>query len=317
MWYVPNVGEREMLKDFLLSQGVVLGIYSNVVVPDGSTVIGTLVELPTGGGEGYAPVALTRDLIETLETAAKWYVSQDAAGKAKGQYGLAASPVAWVFNAVDVAHVLTAYGIFAYTWVLPFDAGSKEIKVGDTIKSAGGATGIVTAVELQGTGTWGAGTAAGYLKIMTKTGAFVNNENIFVQGEVATLNATPTVPGSGYAIGDLFLITTGGEKAVGVVLTVDGGGGVLSIGTVPAAGGRNYTTGTGKVTAKITGGGDNALTVNIAALASAAYAQTNTGAAADASKQLLAVEPFSAGKPIDTVTQQITFLPIFTYSTAP
>lgn len=315
--YFPNEGEKEILKNQLLNEAVVLGLYKNVVVPDGSTLVATLTELLATGGRGYAPIALTRDLIETLATTAKWYISTDANGKASAQYGLAATPQAWTFNAVDVADVTTVYGIFAYTWVLPFDAGAKEIKVGDTIKGVTSlATGIVTAVEVQ-SGTWAAGTAAGNLKIMTKTGTFQDGENITVLGAIATLVAAPTVAGLGYAIGDLFSITTGGEFGVGVVLTVGGGGAVATVGVVPATPGRNYTAGVGRATVKITGAGNDALTVEIATLAVTVYAVTNTAAVADASKKILWVEAFAAGTLIDTVGQKVGYLPIFTGSSAP
>lgn len=318
-WYVPNEGEKEWLKSFV-PLGVNLGLYSNLVVPDGSLTIASLTELLATGGRGYAPIALSRDLLETVETTAKWYISQDSAGKAKGQYGLAATPQAWTFNAVDVADVTTVYGIFAYVWVLPFDTGVKEIKVGDTIKGGtSAATGLVTDVEVQ-SGTWAAGTAAGNLKIMTKTGTFQNNENIYVQGEIATFVAAPTAAGDTYSVGDTFkIVQSGADGGVGVVLTLTGGDNtpVATIGVNPGAGGRNYTVGAGKVTAKLNGGGNDALTVEIATLATAAYAQTNTLATADASKKIVGVEAFSAGTLIDTVGQQITALPIFNLSTAP
>ena len=318
--YVPNVGEKEMLKDFLLSQAIVLGLYKNVVVPDGSTIMATLTEMTTGGGEGYAQIPLINVLNEVAPATGQWYISLDVNGKASAQYGLTATPQAWTFNAFDVADVETVYGIFGYTWVLPFDLGAKEIKVGRTIKGAtSGATGIVTAVDVQ-SGTWAGGTAAGYLKIMTKTGTFQDDENILISGEPSVLAGAPTAAGLGYAAGDLFKITTGGTGAVGVVVAVGGGGAVTTVELVTApeiVSGTGYTTGAGKVTAKITGAGNDALTVNITTLASVAYAVTNTGATADASKQLLFVEAFSAGTLINTVGQQVTYLPVITFSTAP
>lgn len=318
--YVPNVGEREALKDFLLSQGIVLGLYKTSVVPDGSTVMSTLSELTTGGGEGYAQIPLNNVLNETAPASGKWYVYLDANGKAAAQYGLTAIPQAWTFNAQDVADVETVYGIFGYTWVLPFDTGAKEIHVGQTIKGAtSGATAVVTTVEVQ-SGTWAGGDAAGNLKIMTKTGTFQNNENIIISGEPSVLNATPTAAGTGYAVGDLFKITTVGSDAIGVVTAVGGAGAVTGVVLVTGphlTSGYGYTTGTGKATVKITGSGDDALTVNITTLASAAYALTNTGATADASKQLLFLEPLSAGTPITLVGQQVTYLPLITFSTSP
>jgi hypothetical protein len=317
-WYICNEGEREWLKSFL-PLGVNLGLYSNLVVPDGSLTVAGLTELLATGGRGYAQIPLTRDLLETVETTAKWLISQDSAGKAKGQYGLVATPQPWTFNAVDVADATTVYGIFAFIWVLPFDAGSKEIKVGDTIKGGTSlATGLVTAVEVQ-SGTWAAGTAAGYLKIMTKTGTFQNDEDIYRAGEIATFVAAPTAAGDTYSVGDTFKVVTGGEDGVGTVLTLTGGDNspVATIGVNPGFGGRNYTVGAGKVTTKLYGGGNDALTVEIATLATAAYAVSNTGVTGDAHKKLIGVEAFAAGTLIDTVGQIINVLPIFNLATAP
>ena len=311
--YAPNVGEREMLKDQLLSQALVLGLYKNVITPDGNTTIDTLTELLKGGGEGYAQIALSRDIVEDAPASGKWYISTDANGKAVAQYGLAAAPQAWTFNAQDVADSETVYGIFLFTWVLPFDQGAKEIRVGDTIKGAtSGATGIVTCVEVQ-SGAWGAGTAAGNLKIMTKTGTFQDNENIIVLGEVGTLNATPTAGGNGYALGDLVEIAAGGAGAR-VVVTAEAGGIVSAVAL--ATGGHGYTTGAGKATTKITGAGNNDLTVNITALASAIYAVVATGAGGDAQRKLRFTENQSAGTAIVAVGQQVTYLPLISLSTS-
>jgi hypothetical protein len=314
--YVPNVGEKEALKDFLLSQAIVLGLYKAPLVGDGSLTIDSLEELPTGGGRGYAQKALTNNLVEGAAAADKWAIAVNAAGKAEGQYHNAA--LEWVFNTVDVADANTAYGIFGYTWILPFDAGSKEIKVGDTIKGGtSAATGIVTAVEIN-SGTWAAGTAAGYLKIKTKTGTFINDENIYVAGEIATLVAAPTAAGDTYSVGDTFKITTGGEGGVGFVLTLTGGDNspVATIGVNPGSGGRNYTVGAGKATVKLNGGGNDALTVEIATLATAAYAVANTGITGDAHRKLLYIEPFSTGKLVEINGQKITYVPKTTLSSA-
>ena len=186
------------------------------------------------------------------------------------------------FNANDVADVPRSMA-FAFSWFLPFDTGCKEIKVGDTIKGGtSGATGIVTRVCLP-SGTWAAGTAAGYLNIKTKTGTFQDGENIYVVGEIATLVAAPTAAGDVYSVGDLFQIT-GGEGAVGVVLTLTGGDNtpVATIGIVPGAGGKGTPWAPARPPRRSPGGGNDALTVEVATLATAAYAVTNTGVTADA-----------------------------------
>jgi hypothetical protein len=305
--YVPNEGEKEALKAILQTEALVVGLYKTAIIPDGNTTFLTLTEMPTGGGRGYVAKELTNDLVEAALAANKWFIYTNALGKGEGAYHNA--PLSWSFNAVDVADVNTVYGVFAYTWVLPFDNGSKEIKVGDTVQATGGATGIVTGVCVQ-SGTWAAGTAAGYLNIKTKTGTFADGEDIWVKGEISVLVAAPTVAGDTYSVGDTFkIVQTGADGAVGVVLSLTGGDNspVATIGVNPGAGGRNYTVGAGKVTAKLNGGGNDALTVEIAALATAAYAKTNTGATADAHKKLMAVWPHATGTLIDTEGQAITF----------
>lgn len=305
--YCPNEGEKEALRAFLQNNALVLGIYRNQVVPSGSTRLSDLTELTTGGGRGYARKELTNEMLATLRTASKWFITLNSLDKAEGQYDTGA--LTWTFNAVDVADAYTAYGVFAFTWVVPFDAGATEIKVGDTIKGGtSAATGIVTQVTVE-SGTWAAGTAAGYLNIKTKTGTWVNDENIYVQGQIATFVAAPTAAGDLYSVGDTFkIVQTGADGGVGFVLTLTGGDNtpVATIGVNPGDGGRNYTIGAGKVTAKLTGGGNDALTVEIATLSTAAYAVTNTGVTADAHQRLMAVWALSSGEAIDTNGQTIT-----------
>lgn len=80
-------------------------------------------------------------------------------------------------------------------------------------------------------------------------------------GGITVLNATPTAGGTGYAVGDLFNITTGGTVGKGRVEAISAGGVVTSVSLYSA--GLNYTTGAGKATTIISGGGNNGLTVNI------------------------------------------------------
>lgn len=78
---------------------------------------------------------------------------------------------------------------------------------------------------------------------------------------ITVLNSVPTAKGSGYAVGDLFNITTGGTVGKGRVESISAGGVVETVSLYAA--GINYTTGTGKATTKISGAGNDALTVNI------------------------------------------------------
>ena len=304
--YIPNEGEKEAMRAILLQEAVVLFLYKNQVQPDGNTVFATLEELPTGGGRGYAPFVLTNDVKEGLPLAAdKWAMATNAAGKAEATYNDVTKT--WTFLAQDAADLNTVYGAGGYFLMIPFTTGAREIKVGDMVKQ-GAATAIVTAVNVT-SGSWGAGTAAGNLYLKTQTGTFAGGD-IYVAGEILALTAAPTVPGSGYAIGDLFAIHQG-EGGVGVVLTVDGGGGVTAVGTVPAAGGRNYTVAAGKATTKITGSGDDALTVAVATLKTTAYAAI----LGDSVKKLLFVEALTTPIPITALGQTVSYTPKFTMST--
>lgn len=84
-------------------------------------------------------------------------------------------------------------------------------------------------------------------------------------GMITVLNATPTAAGTGYTVGDVLTITTGGFSATCQVKTIGGSGEVLSVGLLHGGGG--YTTGAGKAT---TGGtGDGNCTVNITTVNSA------------------------------------------------
>jgi len=89
---------------------------------------------------------------------------------------------------------------------------------------------------------------------------------------IKVLNPTPTVKGSGYAVGDLFNITTVGTVGKGRVESISTGGAVESVSLYSA--GLNYTTGSGKATTIISGGGNNALTVNITTVGTVARMTT-------------------------------------------
>jgi hypothetical protein len=167
-----------MLKSIIKSEALLLGLYKNAVTPDGNTVIDTLTPLTVVGG--YAPIALANDVCLDALTANKWYISTDVNGRAVAQYHN--EPIAWTFTADNVSLAETAYGIYGYTLILPFNTGTSEIKVGDTITGhTSSATAIVTGVFVT-SGTWGAGTAAGWLCIKTQTGTFQNAEAIYVDG---------------------------------------------------------------------------------------------------------------------------------------
>jgi hypothetical protein len=314
--YVPNVGEKEDLKAQLAINAIQLMLYKNFVIPDGNTIIDTLTEMIIQGG--YACKELLPVVVEDALTAAKWFLTLNSAGKAQAQYANAA--LQWIMDAANVASGETVQGVAGFCWIMPFDAGggaqasgrAREIKVGDVIYgSTSHATGIVTGVMLQ-SGTWAGGDAAGYLNIMTKTGTFQDNEEITIMGAI---NATSLgTGGASYAVGDLFKVNQAGASgAVGVVLTVNAGA-VLTFGIINP--GQGYTVADGKTTTKITGSGNDALTVDVDSLATTKYAETNTGATADAHKRLLFVEPMTTPTLVNTVGQPFNCTPILTVSTS-
>ena len=77
---------------------------------------------------------------------------------------------------------------------------------------------------------------------------------------ITSLNPTPTAAGTGYAVGDIFNITTGGTVGKGRVSAISSGGVVTAVELYST--GINYTTGSGKATTNVTGSGTG-LTVNI------------------------------------------------------
>jgi hypothetical protein len=84
-----------------------------------------------------------------------------------------------------------------------------------------------------------------------------------VAGVISTINATPTAGGTGYIVGDILTITTGGSLASVKVTSITGGGIVAGLSLYePGTGG--YTVGTGRAT---TGGLGTGCTVEITAIA--------------------------------------------------
>lgn len=66
-------------------------------------------------------------------------------------------------------------------WVLNFDAGTAAITAGQTVTGAtSGATGVAVVAGTLSTGSYGAGSATGYIVLYGVTGTFQNNENLQV-----------------------------------------------------------------------------------------------------------------------------------------
>lgn len=70
---------------------------------------------------------------------------------------------------------------------------------------------------------------------------------------VTVLNSTPTAGGTGYLVGDILTISTGGTGAKAIVESITGSGVVASVSLIAC--GTGYTTGTGKATTGGTGTG--------------------------------------------------------------
>lgn len=193
--YVTNEGEQEMMRAILAMQEWHLGLYKNTFSPSGALSFLNLQEMPTGGGRGYVRKVLAMDFATAL-TLNKWFLTENAAGKAEAQYSN--NYLDFEFNSVDVADGNTVYGAFAFCYVIPFDAGQSEgpIKVGDTVTGlASAATAVVTGVILT-SGTWAGDNAAGYLFVKTKSAtAFQNNEALQVSAVTLATTDTGTLYG--------------------------------------------------------------------------------------------------------------------------
>ena len=101
-----------------------------------------------------------------------------------------------------------------------------------------------TAYDL--TGYTGRGQIRRYHRSTTATVSFTV---IIHEAGVLTLKAAPTAAGTGYAVGEVLTITTGGTGGTATVLTITGGGATGPVGTVSlTTSGKDYTVGTGKVT---------------------------------------------------------------------
>lgn len=308
---VPNVGEKEMLKDILAAGSIILGLYKNQVVPGGNETIDTLEELRDDGSRTYAAVELDNAVLEGAAAADKWSVSLDANGKAAGAFDNVAQQ--FTFGADDVADGETAYGAFAYRNVIPFTSGSVEIRPGDIIAGAAG-TAVVTSVLLA-SGSWAAGTAAGEIRVKSKTGVFTHGEALRILGAVAT--ASLSAGGTGYSVGDILTFDVEGASGAKIVVTQIGSYGNI-VAFVVVEGGQNYSVDTDVPTVALTGSGNDDALIDIATLATTDIATTNTGTvnAGDAVKRLLFIDPFSTAQVITPAGFAIQYPAALTVSSA-
>jgi hypothetical protein len=112
-------------------------------------------------------------------------------------------------------------------------------------------------------------------------------------------------------VGDLFTIGTG-TGGVGRVTGISTGGIVTAVELL--SGGKDYTVAT-HATAKISGAGDNALTVAVASLHTAGPAVAIATLAGDSSKKLMFVESLTTSIPVIQLGQKISYTPTLTMST--
>lgn len=114
---------------------------------------------------------------------------------------------------------------------------------------------------------WATGQFADYGTVSNISAQYKGQEpygistGVYAAAGITALASAPTVKGAGYAVGDLFNITTGGTVGKGRVESISAGGVVETVSLYSA--GLNYTPGAGKATTIISGTGNNALTVNI------------------------------------------------------
>lgn len=103
----------------------------------------------------------------------------------------------------------------------------------------------------------------GTSNIFMWTGALaLVSETSNAAGSVSVLNSTPTAAGTGYVVGDVLTITTGGAGATATVTAVGGAGDITSVSLLTP--GTGYTTGAGKATS---GGTGTLATLNITTIA--------------------------------------------------
>jgi len=306
--FYPNEGEILMQLFGLAGLPQKVGLFRNVVPQDGGVGFTNFQELPSGGGRAYATKSIDNAVNMSALVQNQWYITTNASGRAEAQYCAGLPPTAymeWVFNATDVADGYSIYGAYRWVEVLPFDAGGlvneRQLQEGDIIKGGtSGATGEIAAMVLF-SGSWAAGTAAGWLILKNVTGTWENDEDILISGEIGTINTVPTAGGTGYVTGDLVkIVETGGSE--GLVLVVLAAAGVVS--TVGLAhGGQGFTVAAGKATAKITGAGNDDLTVEVTALATSnVYAQSNTGTlfAGDLHKKVIVADLLTTAQAVST-----------------
>lgn len=124
------------------------------------------------------------------------------------------------------------------------------------------------ATEIQDVLLWVAGDANQY---DWSGGVAIAASSSTATGIISTLASAPTAGGTGYTVGDILTITTGGGNATATVLTLGGSNAVATVSIL--ARGTGYSTGTGQATSGGTGTG---ATLNITAVATGSITKAGT-----------------------------------------
>lgn len=116
-------------------------------------------------------------------------------------------------------------------WVLNFDAGTVAVAEGDTVTGLNSdATGVALIAGVLSSGTYGAGTAAGYLVLTNVDGTFENDEPLQVSGStVCVANGTTSERGASTDANDTTWFRDAVTTARAAIGTVPGSGPILGV----------------------------------------------------------------------------------------
>jgi hypothetical protein len=135
----------------------------------------------------------------------------------------------------------------------------------------------------------------------TGNGASLTNcQSWYNQSSGGIIGSSVGAIGAGYAVNDTGTVTTGGGNATYIVTAVVGGG-VSSFNIVLT--GTGYSVSNGQATAKTSGSGNGAFTVNVTAISPLAGSYNATGGGAGVNNQYAeAIQSFTSASPAGTAT---------------
>lgn len=118
---------------------------------------------------------------------------------------------------------------------------------------------------------WGVARAAAATLLSADAVPIAISSIVRTTGGISVLDPTPTAAGTGYLVGQILTITTGGTGGTARILAVDANGGVTQVALETS--GSGYTTGTGRATTVAPTGGSGC-TLNITTIAEIATVTT-------------------------------------------